>query len=445
MSMATRPPGPGAVGSAKAWLRGGRDLYRWLPELAAAYGDVVDLPVPIPGMTFTLVSHPDHVDHIMTRHNGRYRKHEATEELVVGEPPALPLLEGDEWKRVRRELNPYFGEKALAQVTPLIAAAVTEELDRWSTLTEAGFVDLELELGTVVMAGLLRSMFSQHPDPEKLHRWVTAAHDYGAYVVSRALMYRVPQRVPRPRRRRGEAAKAFLMATLDEMIETRRATPSSGEPDLLDALLNMEFEGCPHMQYARMRSELAGLVFAGFETTAEALAWTIALLCRNPAALGKAYEEVDALDGAPLEYDHLKDLTYLRACFDEAQREQAAPANVRSAQEDDEIGGYLIPKGSHVVISPYGLHHDPRFWTDPQTFNPDRFLTDKINRNAFVPFNIGPRKCMGTRMAYIEGVLVLAAILQRYTVQLKDGWTPRHQIRVSTGLAGGVPARLHAR
>ncbi len=93
----------------------------------------------------------------------------------------------------------------------------------------------------------------------------------------------------------------------------------------------------------------------------------------------------------------------------------------------------------------YALQRDPRFWNEPERFNPDRFLTDKINRNTFLPFSIGPRKCMGTRMAYIEGTLVLGAILQRYAFQIRDGWTPRHRVRVSTGLAGGLPARLFAR
>lgn len=166
-------------------------------------------------------------------------------------------------------------------------------------------------------------------------------------------------------------------------------------------MLALEFDGCPQIRERRRRSEAAGLVFAGFETTAAALAWTIALLCRNPIALGKAYAEVDALGGKTLAYDDLENLKYLRACFDEAQRFQAAPANVRTAIEDDEVGGYFIPRGSQVIITQYALQRDPGSGTN-RRFNPDRFLTDKINRNTFLPFSIGPRKCMGTRMAYIE-------------------------------------------
>ncbi len=421
--------------------------YLFLAKAAVEFGDVVRLHTSRrPEFTFTLINHPDHIDHVFTRHHDRYAKHEMTVELVSGEPVALPLLEGQEWKRVRSAFNPYFGERALAAATPLMMEGITERVKAWSVHVAAGeYVDLEHELGSVVMDGLLRSMFKVTLSPAEIDEAVEGARCYGRYVISRVALGFLPSRVPNPLRRSGEKAKNELFGVLDRIVGERAGCPVSESPDLVDTLLGLEFEGCPEMQERRRRSEAAGLVFAGFETTAAALAWTIALLCRNPAALGKAYAEVEALGGKPLEYADLENLKYLRASFDEAQRFQAAPANVRTALEDDEIGGYFIPKGSQVIITPYALQRDPRFWKDPEMFNPDRFLTDKINRNAFLPFSIGPRKCMGTRMAYIEGVLVLGTILQHYAFQTRDGWTPRHRVRVSTGLAGGLPMRLIAR
>ncbi|MFD6199737.1 cytochrome P450 [Mycobacteriaceae bacterium NPDC060252] len=421
--------------------------YVLLPKIANEYGDIVRLLTgPKPALTLTLINHPDYVDHVFTRHHDRYVKHEATIELVSGEPVALPLLEGQEWKRVRSAFNPYFGERALAGATPLMMDGITDRVDAWSRHAASGeLVDLEHELGAVVMDGLMRSMFKVQLSPDEIDHAVDGARRYGVYVISRVAMHFLPNWVPNPLHRKGEESKAELFGILDRFVDERAGCPVSDTPDLVDALLGLEFDGCPQTQHRRRRSEAAGLVFAGFETTAAALAWTIALLCRNPIALGKAYAEIDALGGKTLEYDDLENLKYLRACFDEAQRFQAAPANVRTAVQDDEIGGYFIPQGSQVIITQYALQRDPRFWKEPDTFNPDRFLTDKINRNAFLPFSIGPRKCMGTRMAYIEGTLVLGTILQRYAFQVRDGWTPRHRVRVSTGLAGGLPMRLLAR
>ncbi len=421
--------------------------YVLLPKFAARYGDIVRIHTSRrPEFTLTLINHPDFVDHVFTRHHDRYVKHEAAHELVSGEPAALPLLEGAEWKRVRTTFNPFFGEKALAAATPLMMDGISDRLDAWADHVASGRqVNLEHELGAVVMDGLMRSMFKIELTAKELDDAVDGARRYGTYVISRVACHFLPRWVPNPLVPSGERAKRELFGLLDRFIAEGRRCPVNQEPDLVDALLELQFDGSPEQQERRRRSEAAGLVFAGFETTAEALAWTIALLCRNPQALGKAYAEVDALGGKPLEYRDLENLTYLRACFDEAQRFQAAPANIRTAVVDDEIGGYFIPKGSQVVITQYALQRDPRFWTEPDRFNPERFRTDKINRNAFLPFSIGPRKCMGTRMAYIEGTLVLGTILQRYSFQIRNGWQPRHVARVSTGLAGGLPVQIFAR
>ncbi|SHQ88379.1 Putative cytochrome P450 [Mycobacteroides abscessus subsp. bolletii] len=421
--------------------------YLFLAEAAAKYGDVVRLHTSRrPEYTLTLINHPDYIDHVFTRHHDRYVKHEATRELVSGEPVALPLLEGQEWKRVRQAFNPYFGERSLAAATPLMMEGITQRVDAWTAHAASGkFVDLEHELGSVVMDGLMRSMFKVRLSASEIDNAVHGARLYGNYVMSRVALHFLPSWIPNPLHHRGERAKADLFGILDRLVAERKGCPMAEGPDLVDALLGLEFDGRPEMQERRRRSEAAGLVFAGFETTAAALAWTIAMLCRNPRTLGRAYAEVDALGDKSLEYKDLENLKYLKACFDEAQRFQAAPANIRTALQDDEIGGFFIPKGSQVIITQYGLQRDPRFWNEPEEFSPERFLTDKINRNAFLPFSIGPRKCMGTRMAYIEGTLVLGTILQRYAFQVKDGWTPRHRARVSTGLAGGLPTRLFAR
>ncbi|MGB8406121.1 MAG: cytochrome P450 [Mycobacterium sp.] len=421
--------------------------YELLPRFAARYGDIVRLHTSRrPEFTFTLINHPDYVDHVFTRHHDRYTKHEATHELVSGEPLALPLLEGAEWKRVRTAFNPFFGEKALAAATPLMMDGISDRLDAWSGHVASGrLVNLEHELGAVVMDGLTRSMFKIELSAKELDDAVDSARRYGTYVMSRVAFHFLPRWLPNPLHRNGKRAKHELFGMLDRFIDDRKGCPGGPDPDLVGTLLDLQFDGCPQQQERRRRSEAAGLVFAGFETTAEALAWTIALLCRNPAALGKAYVEVDALGGKRLEYADLENLKYLRACFDEAQRFQAAPANIRTAMTDDEIGGYFVPKGSQVIITQYALHRDPRFWTAPEQFRPDRFITEKIDRNAFLPFSIGPRKCMGTRMAYIEGTLVLGTILQRYAFQVRNNWRPQHVARVSTGLAGGLPVQIFAR
>ena len=440
----SRPPGPGIAALAAVFTTSKGDPYTLLPEIARRHGDVVNIPVPMLGWTLTLLAHPDHIEHVMTRHHQRYRRHYLVREMVVGEPGVIPPMEGDEWRRWRGALNPFFGPASLATVSVSMAPAVAAGVDAWGRRS-GQWLDLEHELGTVVMDALMRSMFSTTLVPETLHRYVQAARDLGRYTIGRAVMSTLPAFLPRPLRGRGETAQRMIFGELDRIVAERKAQGPKQVPDLLDTFMAMAFDGSAAMRYRRLRTELSSMVFAGFETTAESVAWTLALLQTNPAALARAYDEVDALGGGLVRYEDLDRLPYLRACLDEGLRLQAPPGMLRTAVEDDDVGGYLIPKDSHVLVCPYGLHQDPRFWTEPQRFDPDRFMTGTVNRNAFIPFNTGPRKCLGYRLAYIDGIMTLATILARYTLQTRPGWTPKPKMRISTGLAGGLPVRLTPR
>lgn len=110
-----RLPRASYLGAARVFAGAPTDVFRYLPRLAARYGDIVNLPVP--GMTVTLLSHPDYVGHVFVKKSLQYHKVAAASELTAGEPLALSLLEGDEWKRVRRTFSPFFAEQALANVT----------------------------------------------------------------------------------------------------------------------------------------------------------------------------------------------------------------------------------------------------------------------------------------------------------------------------------------
>lgn len=424
-----RPPGPSLLELARIAADDPRNVaYTLLPEVSRRYGDVVNLPVPTPGPRMTLISHPDHLEQVLIRKHENYRKHESSRELAFDEPTPFGLLEGDEWKRMRRLLSPHFRASGLADAGPGMLSAVTDRVEAWNTHVESQQrAPLHEELGVVVLDGLLRSMFSSVWPSDRLNRCVTATRDYDRYMLARVSMDALPVFVPRPFRKRGKEAKRFLYAQADQMIARRRSGEPRERPDLLDALLKAPFPGSAEHQYARLRSEVVSLMLGAASTTTSAVGWSVALLFADTEALARARSEVDALGGEPVDYRHLADLSYLQCCFDEAQRIQSwVPINRRIAIEDDEIAGYVIPAGSHLLFSPYGIHRDGRFWRNPEEFRPSRFQDDTINQSAFLPFSIGPRKCMGYRMANAAAVLTLASILQRYELRLPPNWRPRH-------------------
>jgi cytochrome P450 len=437
------PPGPRGLPGIGVAPQFARDLYGYLPSLAREHGDVVH--VPLPGVTMILVSHPDHVNHVMNRHMARYWKGARNAEIVNDEPLSMPVREGEDWKRVRRALNPKFNDAALGALYDVIADEIERGMEPFEAHAVSGEpLDIQPELNVLIMSVLLRAMFTTRLPRADVERYVATLTDYGFAMGWRMAMHGMPGAIPRPHQRKGRAAAAWFMDHLDRMIADRLAHPTDSA-DLLSSLLGARFEDGTALPHDEIRSELATVLFAGFETTASALTWTFTQLGLNPDARAAASAEVDALGGRRPAFEEVAGLRYLRAAFDEAQRLQGGPFYNRSPIEDDEIGGHLIPKDCTVVVSPYGLHRDPRFWREPERYRPERFFEDEIDKYAFIPFNVGPRRCIGMRLAYLEAMVTLTTVLQRYELRVPAGFVPRHQFHMATGIKGGVPVTVERR
>ena len=437
------PPGPRGIPGLGAIPFLARDLYGYLPSLARTYGDVVR--VPIPGMTVISISHPDHVKHVMTQHVDVYPKADQIKGIFGDDPPTHAMLEGDEWKRVRKLLNPMFNNTSLTLVQDLVADGVTDTFEQWDTYACEGIeVDLQREFQLLTMTVFLRAKFDFQASRSLVADLVTWYHEYGSAQTWNALMWSAPQWVPRPRARAGQSAHWRIMEFIERLIALRRADPVDAH-DLLTVLLEARFADGTAMSDPMLRNELHTLIFGGFETTAAALAWTIAQLDKHPDAAAQALAEVDALGGKYIRLDDHKQLTWIKACFDEAQRLQGIPMIPRRTAHEDEIGGYRIPKGSTLVIAAAGIQRDPRFWRDPDTYDPARFLNDKVNPYAFLPFGVGPRRCTGMQMAYMVATQTLGTALQRYRFELPANFEPKKKFTLSTNIAGGLPVIIHRR
>jgi cytochrome P450 len=192
------------------------------------------------------------------------------------------------------------------------------------------------------------------------------------------------------------------------------------------------------------------LFLAGHETTANALTWTWYLLSKHPAVEERLAEELQrVLAGRVPTAADLPALPYSEMVVREAIRlYPPASGFTREPIEDITIGGYEVPKGSLVTVMTYALHRDPRFFDNPETFDPDRFAAgweERIPRYAYLPFGGGPRVCIGNGFAMVEARLILATIAQRYRLSLE----PNQQI-VPTQLVtvrprNGVRMKLNMR
>ena len=256
-------------------------------------------------------------------------------------------------------------------------------------------------------------------------------------------------RLPVPGTLRMKRARRQLDATIYRAIDLRRRSGEDRD-DLLGLLLaarDEEGDG-GGMTDLQLRDEMLTLFLAGHETTANALAWTWHLLAQNPDAESRLHDELrTVLGGRAPGADDYPALPYTRAVLAESMRLYPPAWTIgREPLEDFEAGGYRIRAGSIVLVSPWVVHRDARWWSEPLEFRPERWLGDaeaSHPRYAYFPFGGGPRKCIGEGFAWMEGVLALATLARRWRLRPVPGAAPTPQPRI-TLRAIGVQMRVEA-
>ena len=386
-----------------------------------------------------VLRHPDYVDHVL--HDAADRYHKSVEYELLRTVLGLNLFtdEGDSWRRHRMLLNPVMAKRHVRGMVDLMIdpiEAFAEQLDDGSERIELEMAGAMVELTLdVVGAALFGHRFGHVA--RRMRRAVTAGLR-GAEVATRWLMvagppawtvragagiiHRAPLLPP------GLSQMQWVMRTVDEavweLIDERRAHPTDGD-DLLNLLLHAEDEH-GRLPLRRVRDEATTFMLAGHETTANAMAWMWYLLALNAEARDRMLAEVDAaLGGRRPTVDDLAALPWTTACFQEAMRFYPPAWSIpRVAIADDDIGGHRISKGSSVIIPIHGIHHDPRFWPDPETYDPERFMPGRAkgrHRSAYLPFGGGRRVCIGSSFALMETTLITAMLSQRYVFDLVPG------------------------
>jgi cytochrome P450 len=416
--MELRPPGPKGFPLLGVLLPLRKDGPAFLQNMAKQHGDVVFLPAG--GQQVYFLNHPDFVREVLVSQQHKFKKSRVLEraKALLGE--GLLTSEGAFHLRQRRLVQPAFHRDRLAGYAATMVQRACAARERW---TDGQVIDMSREMMRLTMDIVSRTLFSAEVDGEADE--IAAALDgvFGLFDIILMPYSEVMQKLPLPMMRRFHAAKARLDATIYRLIRERRAS-SEDKGDLLSMLLlAQDEEGQGGMSDEQVRDELLTLFLAGHETTANALTWGWYLLSQNADATRKMHAEVDQLGRVPTITD-LASLPYTTAVFAEALRMfPPAWAIGRRALEDVEFGGYRIPKGCVVLLSPYVTHRDARWFAEPDRFLPERWLTEDAGRPkfAYFPFGGGSRVCIGERFAGMEGVLLLAVIAQNWNFSLVPG------------------------
>ncbi len=387
------------------------------------YGDLVRLPI-MPNYSAYLFAHPSYAEHVLSSHQELYSKPDVVNKplnLMMGE--SILTSEGDSWLKNRRLMQPAFHMKQLANLADVMVSCTESFLQEWENKPDGEVIDIAEETLRLTLKIAGQTLFSKDISDEDsvLGQAFRTGYEFVNYKINN--LWTEPLWIPTLRNRHFRKAKQTLDNLVLDIINSRRQNPTERN-DLLSMLMSARDEETGEgMSDKQLQNEAITLLVAGHETVASGLAWTWYLLAEHPDIADKLRSELrEVLNGSNPSFEKLPQLKYTRRVFDETLRlYPPAWGMPRYPKEDDEINGYLIPKDSIVTVGAFMIHRHPEFWENPDTFNPDNFLPEKVNQRpkfAYFPFGGGKRICIGQNFALMEATIIIALIGQRFKLEL---------------------------
>ncbi len=444
---ASLAPGPKGYPMVGIIPKIGDDLLGYFVKMMLTYGAVVRLDLGT--KSFYLVTHPKGIRRILQDNNRNYIKGYDQAKPLIGE--GLVSSEGEFWRRQRRLMQPAFHRSRTAGFAEVMVETATEVMNQWHTFATRGEpLDISKEMIRITQQVIARTMFST--DVGEKTDMLLQAFDVGLEYLNQRMFNPIPflDRLPTPTNLRFRRALATLDELIYALIEERRRSDRVPD-DLLSMLLEAkDDESGQGMSDRQLRDELVTVFFAGHETTASTLSWSAFLLAKHPEDSRRVRAEVDAvLQGRRPTIEDYPKLVYTRRVIDESLRiYPPAWMFARQAIDEDEICGIHIPAGASILLSPYATHRHPEFWVGPENFDPDRFSPDRSlsrPRMAYFPFGGGPRLCIGREFALVEATLILAVMMQSYTMRLLPDYDVKAQPIATLRPRPGVCMLLESR
>lgn len=431
-----------------AWQITRRRLHFLLTN-ARKYGDVVSYVMA--GRNFFIFSHPDAIREILVTQNDAFNKGlmMRRSQAVLGQ--GLLTSEGDFHRRQRRIAQPVFHPQRMAAYSPMIVDYAQRTVKRWR---DGESLDIHAQMSRLALEIVSKTLFGAEVENEVEQ----IGHDMDIIVrrFTRLFspLHQIVNRLPLPSNIFLRRSIRRLNRLIQRFIEERRAQGagvSGDSQDLLTLLLSAtDTEGDQaSMSDTQLRDECLTIFAAGHETTANALTFTFLLLARNPQAEAKLHAEVDALlQGRAATAADIERLVYTRAVMAEAMRlYPPAWGMARTAMRDVTITGQAVPADSILLMSQWVVHRDPRWWPEPESFKPERWLDPDSNRPrwAYFPFGGGARSCIGEAFAWTEATLALATIAQSFRVEIPDPNPPELLATITLRPKYGLPAVVRSR
>ncbi|EGJ7688219.1 cytochrome P450 [Campylobacter jejuni] len=426
----------------RSWLDG---LYERSYKMQTGY-------VKMPNFDLYVINDTKEVKRMMVDKVREFPKSAFLHELLsplLGE--SIFTTNGEVWKKQRELLRPSFEMTRINKVFNLMSEAVADMMDRFSKYPNHAVIEVDEAMTFITADVIFRTIMSSKLDEGKGKKILNAFVTFQEQSVHTAMrrMFRFPKWLSyvlgdRKRAKAGDVIRQVL----SDIIKPRYDMADNAEfEDILGSLLLVvDADTNKRFSFEEILDQVAMLFLAGHETTASSLTWTLYLLSLYPKEQEKAYEEItQVLQGGVIEISHLRQFKYLTNIFKESLR-LYPPVGffAREAKKDTQVRDKLIKKGSGVVIAPWLIHRHEEFWTNPHGFNPSRF-EGEYKKDAYLPFGVGERICIGQGFAMQEAILILANILKTYKLELEEGFVPDVVGRLTVRSANGMRIKFSKR
>lgn len=440
--MSAQPPGPKDLPVVGNTHRYSRDPFSFIQTLTRSYNGISSFTLG-PESTY-LISNPADIERVLVSDDGKYRKPRTFQSGGIGDllGDGLLMSEGGLWERQRKRAQPAFSPSRVMNFGDEISGLAQEMVDGW---TDGETIEIDPAMARITVKIIVAVMFGTELDDQSTRKIQNNLEPVGKMFEPDPVQFLLPEWVPTPDRVEFQRAVSELETVLDRLVRRREGTVD-GETDLLSILLRAR-ESVNEVTDDLLRDELMTILLAGHDTTALSLTYSWFLLAQHPDAEARLHAELDeVLGGDPATASDVRKLDYTERVIQEAMRLYPPVYTVfREPLVDVHLGGYRIPAGSLVMLPQWGVHRDPRWYDEPEAFDPDRWTHDRARDRptySYFPFGGGPRHCIGKHLSMLEAQLILATVAQNYRLELAPTQSKSLTLQGSLTMHPATPIEL---
>ncbi len=407
-----------------------------LEAMQAEYGDIVAMTKPN-GRRALFINDADEVRRLLVKRHSKYKKGPGFERVKMLLGNGVIVSDGETWRRARRMIQPAFTRQNIHRLIGLMVECAEARANRWETVARAGeTLDITQEMSDFALELILRCIFG---DDYETHILRDGGNPFEFLSKDAERNLRIVMQV--------RESREIIM----NVIRDRRARPGEEHVDFLSVYMNATDKAGDPFTDEELLDELVTLIVAGYETSAGTLNWAWYLIAGNPDAEHALLEEARVLmpDPATINAETLTNMVYTQQLLEETLR-LYPPVWLfsRRALEDDNLTDFDVPTGTDVYLSPYVLHRTPKYWPDPERFDPSRFGPDcpwKKGDRPYFPFSLGPRRCLGEYFSFLEMKVHLGLLIQKFRMTLAIDEHPALDLGINLRSATSILLRPEIR